>query len=147
MAIRNAEAEWKGKIGSGAGHMRFSNYDGPFSFQSRMENGAGTNPEELLGAAHAGCFSMALAAELGQAGATPGLIRTRAAVHFGKTEAGFAITGIDLATEADVPGMQDKQFQEIALHAKAGCPVSKALGGTPITLTAKLVAPAASKVA
>lgn len=120
------------KLGSGA-------FDGPYSFESRMESGTGTNPEELIGAAHAGCFSMALSAALSQAGHPPKRIHTTAAVHFGKVEGGFAITGIDLATEAEVPGLDAAEFQKAAEGAKSGCPVSKALSGTKINLSAKLI--------
>jgi osmotically inducible protein OsmC len=114
-------------------------YDGPFTFKSRMENGEGTNPEELIGAAHAGCFSMAFSAGLARAGFPPKRVHTRAAVHFDKVPDGFAITSIDLATEAEVPGIDAAKFQELAEGAKKGCPVSKALAGTKINLQAKLV--------
>lgn len=140
MPVRNAEAEWKGNLLEGAGHMKLGTgaYDGPFSFKSRMENGPGTNPEELIAAAHAGCFSMAFSAGLGKAGFTPKRVHTTAAVHFDKVEAGFAITSIDLAMEAEIPGLDEKQFQELADAAKKGCPVSKALAGTTIILKATL---------
>lgn len=141
MPIRNAEAEWKGNLLEGSGHMKLGTgaYDGPYSFKSRMENGAGTNPEELIAAAHAGCFSMAFSATLGKAGLTPKRIHTTAGVHFDKVGDGFAITSIDLTTEAEVPGIDDAKFQNIAEAAKQGCPVSKALAGTAIHLQAKLV--------
>src|SRR5579862_1544340 len=102
MPIRKAEAEWKGNLMEGEGHMKLGtgSYDGPYSFKSRMESGPGTNPEELIAAAHAGCFSMALSAALSRAGSAPKWIHTDASVHFDKVEAGFAITGIDLETEA-----------------------------------------------
>lgn len=141
MPIRNAEAEWKGNLLEGSGHMKLGTgaYDGPYSFKSRMENGAGTNPEELIAAAHAGCFSMAFSAALGKAGFTPTRIHTTAGVHFDKVGDGFAITSIDLTMEAAVPGIDDAKFQNIAEAAKQGCPVSKALAGTTIHLQAKLV--------
>jgi osmotically inducible protein OsmC len=120
------------KLGSGA-------YDGPYSFKSRMEDGAGTNPEELIGAAHAGCYSMALSAIMSAAGLAPTRIHTKAAVKFDKVEGGFAITKIDLTTEAEVPGLDDAGFQEHAKTAKEKCPVSKALASVPISLTAKLI--------
>ncbi|MGH9475163.1 MAG: OsmC family protein [Terriglobales bacterium] len=145
MPVRNAEAVWQGDLAQGRGNMQFDAYDGPFSFRSRMEEGPGTNPEELLGAAHAGCFSMALAAAVGQAGFTPKYIRTRAAVHFGKDAGGFSISGIDLTTEADIAGIDEVRFQQLAAAAKENCPVSKALRATAVTLTAKLVPPAAGK--
>jgi osmotically inducible protein OsmC len=141
MPVRNAEAEWKGGLVQGGGHMKLGTgaYDGPFSFKSRMESGAGTNPEELIGAAHAGCFSMAFSATLEKSGFPPKRVRTRAAVSFEKVGEGFAITKIDLDTEAEVPGIDNSKFQELAEAAKKGCPVSKALAATPIGLKAKLV--------
>ena len=140
MPIRSAEAEWKGNLFEGEGHMRMGKaYDGPFSFKSRMEQGAGTNPEELLAAAHAGCFSMALSAELAKAGHPPRRVHTMASVHLDKVGDGFAITGIDLSTEAEVPGIDRAAFLQIAEGAKSGCPVSKALAGTTIKLSSRLL--------
>src|SRR3712207_293731 len=140
MPTRNAEAEWNGSIIDGKGSMRLGSgaFEGAYSFRSRMEDGAGTNPEELIGAAHAGCFSMAFSAALGKEGYTPNSIRTKAAVRFDKVGEGFAITRIDLTTEAEVPGIDEAKFQEIAKAAKEGCPVSKALAGTEINLQATL---------
>src|SRR5947208_3439407 len=105
MPTRNAEAEWNGSIMDGKGTMKLGSgaFEGAYSFRSRMEDGAGTNPEELIGAAHAGCFSMALAGALGRAGFTPTSIHTNAAVKFEKLESGFAITRINLTTEAEIP--------------------------------------------
>jgi osmotically inducible protein OsmC len=143
MPIRSAEAEWKGNLLEGQGHMKMgTSYDGPFTFKSRMENGAGTNPEELIAAAHAGCFSMAFSAGLSKAGFVPGRVHTKALVHFDKVGDGFAITRIELETEGDVPGIDNAKFQELAEGAKKGCPVSKALAGTQIDLKARLVAAA-----
>ncbi len=144
MPVRNAEAEWKGNLLEGTGRMKLGTgaYEGPFSFKSRMENGAGTNPEELIAAAHAGCFSMAFSATVEKAGFKPNRVHTKAAVHFNKVEAGFAITKIELETEAEIPGIDNAKFQELAEAAKNGCPVSKALAGTEITLQAKLVSAA-----
>jgi osmotically inducible protein OsmC len=141
MPTRTASAEWRGDLKTGAGHMRLGSgaFEGPYDFRSRMGEGAGTNPEELIGAAHAGCFSMALSAQLGAAGFTPDDIRTTARVHFGQIEGGFAIQKIELETEAKVPGIDDAAFQQQASEAKANCPVSKALAGVEIALTAKLV--------
>ena len=140
MPVRNAEAEWKGNLIEGQGHMKMGTaYDGPYTFRSRMEDGAGTNPEELIAAAHAGCFSMALSAGLGKAGFNPKRIHTKASVHFEKVGDGFSITHIDLTTEAEVPGIDNAKFQEMADGAKKGCPVSKALAGTTINLKATLV--------
>jgi osmotically inducible protein OsmC len=143
MPIRHAEAEWKGNLTEGQGHMKIgTSYDGPFSFKSRMEQGPGTNPEELIAAAHSGCFSMALSAGLAKAGFSPRRVHTTAAVHFDKVGDGFAITSIDLNTEAEVPGIDNAKFQELAESAKKGCPVSKALAGTTINLKATLTSAA-----
>ncbi len=143
MPVRSAEAEWKGNLLEGQGHMKIgASYDGPYTFKSRMESGAGTNPEELIAAAHAGCFSMALSAGIAKAGFSPKRVRTKAAVHFDKVGDAFAITGIDLTTEAEIPGIDNAKFQELAENAKKGCPVSKALAGTRINLQAGLVSAA-----
>jgi len=120
------------KLGSGA-------YEGKYSFPSRFESGEGTNPEELIAAAHAGCFSMALSATLGKAGYNATRVATTAKVHLEKVGEGFGITKIELVTEAQVPGIDDATFQTNAETAKKGCPVSKALAATEITLSAKLV--------
>jgi osmotically inducible protein OsmC len=120
------------KLGSGA-------FEGKYSFPSRFESGQGTNPEELIGAAHAGCFSMALSAGLGKSGFTPTRIHTTATVHLEQVPDGFAITRIELDTEAQIPNIDEKKFLEHAEAAKKGCPVSKALAGTQISLKAKLV--------
>lgn len=140
MAVRTANAEWQGQIQDGQGHMRFGSgaFDGAYSFASRFEEGEGTNPEELIGAAHAGCFSMALSGELGRAGHDPKRIATTARVHLGKVEGGFAINRIELQTEAEVPGLDDTEFQKIAEAAKDGCPVSQALAAVDISLDARL---------
>lgn len=140
MPVRSAEAEWKGNLLEGSGHMKMgTSYDGPFTFKSRMESGPGTNPEELIAAAHSGCFSMAFSATLAKNGFSPKRVHTKAGVRFEKVGDGFAITSIDLTTEAEVPGIDAAKFQELAEAAKNGCPVSKALAGTKINLTAKLV--------
>lgn len=141
MATRQANAEWKGSLKEGAGEMALGSgsYTGPYSFVSRFESGSGTNPEELIGAAHAGCFSMALAAALGRAGITPKSIRTTAKVHLGTSEAGPTITRIDLETEGEVPGIDQATFQQHAEGARKGCVISRALGGVKdITLNATL---------
>jgi osmotically inducible protein OsmC len=119
------------RLGSGA-------FEGAYSFPSRFESGTGTNPEELIAAAHAGCFSMALSNVLGQAGLAPNSIETTASVHLGQSGGGFAITRIDLVTTADVPGVSAADFQKHAEDAKANCPVSKALAAVEITLSASL---------
>ena len=136
MAIRNAQAVWTGTLREGAGTMKFSNYDGAFTWASRFDTGVGTNPEELIGAAQAGCFSMFLSALITKAGFKPTRIQTNATVHL---EEGPTITTIELNTEAQVPGLDDAKFQELAANAKAGCPVSKALASVNIKLNAKLI--------
>jgi osmotically inducible protein OsmC len=140
MAVRTARAEWDGSLQDGKGTMALGSgaFEGEYSFASRFEEGTGTNPEELLAAAHAGCFSMALTAALGRNGFNPQSVKTEARVQLLKGEGGFAITRIELDTEAKVPGIDNEKFQEIADGAKKGCPVSKALAGTEITLNAKL---------
>jgi osmotically inducible protein OsmC len=139
---RTASAEWSGDLKSGKGSLKVGSgaFEGPYSFQSRFETGGGTNPEELLGAAHAGCFSMALAVALSTAGHVPTTIETTATVTMEKTDAGFAITGIDLATKGRVPGVSAADFQRLAEATKTGCIVSKALSAVPMRLTAELLA-------
>jgi osmotically inducible protein OsmC len=141
MPVRKADAVWEGDIRGGNGKVSLGSgaFEGRYSFGSRFEEGAGTNPEELIGAAHAGCFSMALSGGLGRGGHTPKRIATTAKVHIEKVGEGFSITRIELDTQAEVPGIDDATFQEFANKAKEGCPVSKALAGTQITLNAKLV--------
>jgi osmotically inducible protein OsmC len=142
MALRTANARWDGTLRDGSGHMRFGGgaFDGAYSFQSRFEEGEGTNPEELIAAAHAGCFSMALSAELGKAGHDPKQVSTEARVSLVKGDEGFTIKRVQLVTEAEVPGISEDEFQEIAEAAKKGCPVSRALSGGPeITLDATLL--------
>jgi osmotically inducible protein OsmC len=140
MAIRSARAQWDGSLQEGKGTMALGSgaFQGNYSFQSRFEEGAGTNPEELIAAAHAGCFSMALTAALGRNGFKPEQVKTEARVQLLKGAAGFSITRIELDTEARVPGIDDAKFQEIAEGAKTGCPVSRALAGTEIVLKARL---------
>jgi len=141
MAVRSAEAEWRGNLLEGTGTVKLASgaFQGRYSFASRFESGQGTNPEELIGAAHAGCFSMALSAGLSKAGFRPARIHTVAHVHLEKAGEGFAITRIDLETEADVAGIDAATFQSYAENAKNNCPVSKALAGTNISLQARLV--------
>ena len=140
MPVRTSEAIWQRSLQDGSGTMRLGSgaFEGSYSFKSRMEDAPGTNPEELIGAAHAGCFSMAFANGLSQAGHKPEEIRTTASVHFDKTDQGWAITRIDLATQGNVPGIDEATFKRIAEDAKKNCPVSKALAATPINLTATL---------
>ena len=142
MAVRQSEAEWNGSLKEGHGRMRLGSgaFEGEYSFVSRFESGKGTNPEELIAAAHAGCFAMALSAGLGRAGITPTRLRAVAAVHLGATDAGPTITQIDLVVEGEVPGIDAAQFQEHAEGAKKNCVVSRALASVPtITLKATLL--------
>jgi lipoyl-dependent peroxiredoxin len=140
---RTASAVWngglkdgKGKISTQSGVLKETQY----SFSTRFENGVGTNPEELIAAAHAGCFTMALSAQLGNANLTPESLETKAAVKFEKTDAGFTITQIHLTTTAKVPGADKAAFDKAADAAKAGCPISRLFhGNTEILLDAKLV--------
>ncbi len=140
MPVRTAEARWEGNLREGRGSVRLGSgaYDGPYSFVSRFEQGSGTNPEELIGAAHAGCFSMALAAGLIRAGFAPTSIHTSAAVHLEKVDEAFTITRIELQTEAEIPGITEATFLEQAGSAKENCPVSRALAGVEIELQARL---------
>lgn len=138
--IKNAWAVWKGGIKDGGGTISTETgvlNEAPYGFKSRFENGKGTNPEELIGAAHAGCFSMAFSLMLGEAGLTPERIETHAAVSLEKVGSGFEITSSHLKVTARIPGADDARFQEIAANAKAGCPVSKLFKCT-ITMDAKL---------
>ena len=138
MPVRNASAEWNGTLKEGAGAMTVGSgaFNVPYSFSSRFESGPGTNPEELVGAAHAGCFSMFLSALLTTAGFTPTRISTTATVHLGD---GPTITLIELETQAQVPNLTEAALQEHAEAAKKNCPVSKALAGPEIKLHATLV--------
>lgn len=138
MPVRKADAIWNGTLKEGSGVMKLGSgaYDGPFTYLSRFEDGAGTNPEELIGAAHAGCFSMFLSALLSKDGFTPARIETTAKVYL---EAGPTIAKIELNSKADVPGLDAAKLQEYAEAAKANCPVSKALASVDIQLNAALV--------
>ena len=141
MPTRTAEAEWNGNLLEGKGKVKLGSgaFEGPYDWRSRSADGAGTNPEELIGAAHAGCFSMALSAQLSGAGFTPTRIHTTARVHLEKAGEGFAIPQIELETEAEIPGIDDATFQAQAATAKANCPVSKVLAGAQISLKATLL--------
>jgi lipoyl-dependent peroxiredoxin len=140
--IKKAWAVWKGSLKDGGGTISTETgvlREAPYGFKARFENGKGTNPEELIGAAHAGCFSMALSLMLGEAGFTPDRIETHADVTLEKVGAEFAITASHLTVTARIPGAGDAQFQELANRAKAGCPVSKLLKAR-ITMDATLEA-------
>jgi osmotically inducible protein OsmC len=141
MPKRNASARWNGSLQEGNGTMRMASgaYEGPYSFQSRFEEGDGTNPEELIAAAHAGCFSMALSGELGRAGHEVESVETDATVHLEKVDAGFAIKRIELRTRVSAPGLDEAGLQQAAEAAKTGCPISQALAAVEtIDLDAQL---------
>ena len=144
MAARNGSAEWHGDVQSGAGTVTVGDgvFEGPYSFQSRFGEGdaAGTNPEQLIAAAHAGCFTMALSNILSGEGHAPDTLRTNARVQLRNIDGAPTLTRIDLETEGEVPGVDSEEFQRFAEQAKVACPVSRALAGIPeITLAAKLL--------
>ena len=141
MPVRSASAVWEGTLIDGKGTMKMASgaYEGAYSFGSRFQEETGTNPEELIAAAHAGCFSMALSAGLGKSGYNATRVATSAKAYLEKVGEGFAITRIELTTEAEVPGLDEATFQEHATGAKENCPVSKALAGVEISLDATLV--------
>ena len=139
--VRKASAVWNGSLKEGKGTISTESRvlsNAQYSFSTRFENGIGTNPEELVAASHAGCFSMALSAQLGNAGITPESIETTAAVTLEKTEAGFTVTKIHLDVTARIPGVDAAAFQKAANDAKAGCPISRLLKAAEITMSAKL---------
>ena len=138
---RIANARWNGDLKTGKGQLEVGSgaFKGPYSFISRFEGSGDTNPEELLGAAHAGCFSMALSLALTMAGHVPTEVATTATVDFDKVGAAFAITSIDLVTRGTVPGISAADFVRLATETKANCIVSKALAAVPMTLDAKLI--------
>ena len=139
--IRTAEAEWKGGVPEGEGHVALGSgvFAGAYGFRSRMGDGAGgTNPEELLGAAHAACFSMALSLAMAKAGHAPTRLHTDARVHLEQTSGGYEITLIELSTQATAPGLDAATFEQLATATKTSCPVSKALAAVKITLEATL---------
>ncbi len=139
MADRKANATWEGTLKAGKGNMHFAGYDGPFTFASRFEEGKGTNPEELIGAAHAGCYSMALSAGLTEAGFPPEKIETTAHLALRNVDGKATITRSHLVSKAKVPGISQEKFLEIAEATKLGCPVSRALGGVEISLEVELI--------
>lgn len=141
MTTRKAEAFWAGSLREGAGEIALESgaFRGPYTFKARFEQGRETNPEELLGAAHAGCFTMAMTALLARERLAPERIDTTAAVHLEQVAGGFAIPRIELTTRARIPGITPERFAALAADAKVNCPVSKALAGVEITLDAALV--------
>lgn len=140
MPKRKAEAVWNGDLKNGKGTMKFGSgaYEGSYSFASRFEDGTGTNPEELIGAAHAGCYSMALSNELAEAGFTPQSVETNADVTLEMVDGNPTISKILLKVEADIPDIKNAEFQDFAEGAKKNCPVSKALAGVEISLETSL---------
>jgi osmotically inducible protein OsmC len=140
--VRSAQAEWQGNLTAGKGRISLESgaFEGNYNFSSRFETGSGTNPEELIAGAHAGCFSMALAHGLTSAGHPPTRITTTAKVHIERQEGGFVIPLIELETEGDVPGIDEETFRQQAQTAKNGCPVSRALAGPEIRLTSARLA-------
>ena len=137
---RKAEARWSGDLKSGKGSIKLGSgaWEGPYSFVSRFESGTGTNPEELLGASHAGCFTMALSHALATAGHAPQSVMTTATVHLDKKDGKFAIIGIDLVTRGQVPGIAEAEFRRLAEETKVNCIISRALSAVPMTVDAKL---------
>jgi lipoyl-dependent peroxiredoxin len=143
MPKRTANAVWNGSLeeGNGTMRMRSGSYEGPYTFQSRFKEGEGTNPEELIAAAHAGCFSMALSGDLGRAGYDPESVETTATVHLEMGDGPPTVARIVLDTQARVPGIEGGEFQELAEGAKQNCPISRALAAVPtIEVNAELVA-------
>lgn len=141
MSTRTGSATWEGNLKDGKGTMKLGSgaFEGSYSFGSRFEGTTGTNPEELIGAAEAGCFSMALSLELSKAGFSPKRIHTTAYVHIERIGDGFKITSIDLKTEAEIVGIDEQAFIGHAEATRKTCPVSQALAGTKINLQAKLI--------
>jgi lipoyl-dependent peroxiredoxin len=141
MATRKATAQWSGNLQEGGGTMALGSgaFEGQYSYKSRFEEGTGTNPEELIGAAHAGCFTMALSSILSEAGSVPDSLETNATVQFRPVDGAPTIVRIDLATRGRVPGIDQAGFEQAAADAKAGCAVSRALAGVnEITVEATL---------
>lgn len=139
MSVRKAQAQWKGTLKDGNGTMNFSNYSGPYTFASRFEEGDGTNPEELVGAAIAGCYSMFLSALISKENFKPDTIETTATVHLEKDDIGPKITSIELNTEVKCEGISTEKFNELAAESKQKCPISRLYAGTEVKLKARLV--------
>jgi len=139
MSVRTAKSQWNGTLKDGEGTMNFSNYSGPFTFKSRFEEGTGTNPEELVGAAHSGCYSMFLAALISGEGLNPESVETTAKVSLGKDESGPVITTIELDSQVKCDGLSQEKFEELAAAAKEGCPISRLVSPTEVKLKAVLL--------
>ena len=140
MSVRTARSQWNGTLKEGKGTMNFSNYSGPYTYKSRFEEGAGTNPEELVGAAHSGCYSMFLAALISGEGLTPEQVETTAKVHLGKDDTGPVVTTIELDCQVKCDGLSQEKFKELAQAAKEKCPISRLVAAADIRLTANLTA-------
>jgi len=138
MSVRTATSQWNGTLKDGRGTMNFSNYSGPYTFKSRFEEGDGTNPEELVGAAHSGCYSMFLSALISGEGLTPESVETIAKVHLGRDETGPVITTIELDCQVKCDGLSQEKFRELAAAAKAKCPISRLVAAADIKLEATL---------
>ncbi len=139
MSIRSAKSIWNGTLKEGKGTMNFSNYSGPYTFVSRFEEGDGTNPEELVGAAHSGCYSMFLSALISGEGLTPESVETTATVHLGKDDMGPVITTIELDCKVKCEGLSQDKFDELASTAKEKCPISRLVAAADIQLSATLL--------
>ncbi len=139
MSKRTANAKWEGTLKNGAGKMNFSDYSGPFTFASRFEEGKGTNPEELVGAAHAGCYSMFLSALISGEELTPESVSTKATVHLDKDDIGPVISTIELDCEVKCDGLSEDKFNELAAAAKEKCPISRLVAAADIKLNARLI--------
>jgi len=139
MSVRSANSKWNGTLKDGKGTMNFSNYRGPYTFASRFEEGKGTNPEELVGAAHSGCYSMFLAALISGENLVPESVETTASVHLGRDETGPLVTTIELNSKVRCEGLSQEKFDELAAAAKAKCPISRLVAAADIQLTATLL--------
>jgi osmotically inducible protein OsmC len=139
MSVRSANARWNGTLKEGKGTMNFSDYSGPYTFASRFEEGKGTNPEELVGAAHAGCYSMFLSALISGKNLTPESVETKATVHLGRDETGPLVTTIELDCQVKCDGLAQEVFEELAREAKAKCPISRLVAAADIKLKARLL--------
>jgi osmotically inducible protein OsmC len=139
MSIRTAKSQWNGTLKDGAGTMNFSNYSGPYTFKSRFEEGSGTNPEELVGAAHSGCYSMFLAALIAGEGLNPESVETTAKVHLGKDDIGPVVTTIELDCTVKCEGLSQEKFQELSAAAKDKCPISRLVAAADVKLNAVLL--------
>ena len=139
MSVRSANAKWNGTLKDGKGTMHFSDYSGPFTFASRFEEGKGTNPEELVGAAHAGCYSMFLSALISGENLVPESVETTAKVHLGSDETGPLVTNIDLTCQVKCQGLSQEKFKELAASAKEKCPISRLVAAADVKLSASLL--------